>query len=40
MKVPFQLNLNQKGASLKPEEEKNEKGKDNGSETPGHEEAV
>jgi Tat protein translocase TatB subunit len=29
-----------KGASLKPEEEMTEKGKDNGSETPGHEEAV
>lgn len=29
-----------KGASLKPEEDKNEKVKDNRSETPGHEEAV
>ena len=29
-----------KGALLKPEEEMTEKGKDNGSETPGHEEAV
>jgi Tat protein translocase TatB subunit len=29
-----------KGAPLKPEEEMTEKGKDNGSVTPGHEEAV